>query len=112
MYTLTDSRATHLMNGWRLGHADRDPGGLGSVENKQKPRKRKQEKGKKRGDWTGGEGVSRLAGGRSVGQNDRSHRSPAPLHFPSPLHPTPPPPPFRKAPLNLGTHFFASRTSA
>jgi hypothetical protein len=110
LYTLTDSRATHLMNGWRLGHADRDPVVLGSVENKQKPRKRKQEKGKKSGDWTGGEGVSRLARGRSVGQNDRSHRSPAPLRFPSPPHPTPPP--FRKAPLNLGTHFFASRTSA
>jgi len=68
LYTLTDSRATHLMNGWRLGHADRDPVGLGSAENKQKPRKRKQEKGKKRGlDWREG-GVT--SGRRPVGRSE------------------------------------------
>jgi hypothetical protein len=74
LYTLTDSRATHLMNGWRLGHADRDPVVLGSVENKQKPRKRKQEKGKTGGalDWTGldwrGGGVT--SGTRPVGRSE------------------------------------------
>jgi len=106
------------MNGWRLGHADRDPVVLGSVENKQKPRKRKQEKGKKRGDWTGlhwtgGEGRGCHVwheAGRSLRMTGHTGLLPP---SPSLLHPTPPhAPPFRKAPLNLGTHFFASRTSA
>ncbi len=56
-------------------------------------------------DWTGGEGVSRLARGRSVGQNDRSYRSPAPLHFPSPPHPIPRAP-LQKGPFEFGYSFF------